>query len=203
MVTLGVALIFLRIGVERDLAEGVAAAGDHNQFLVAGDAIQPVQRVIHGVEDIGLAETGNAQRVERAEDRLLVLGEVHQDVRLHVEFFDGDPVLRLQVGGERVRGIQRVIHEVVIGGCELHQQHCGDGRLAHGDALDLLRHAIFANLEVFLGCLLRQCQGASVLLQHARIHAHHGNIDVQRILRIVGGLLSAWAAAAPLPCPSS
>ena len=97
--------------------------------------------------------------------------------------------------GEDVRRVQRVVHEVVVGGSELHQQHRGDRRLAHGDALDLLRHAVFPNLEVLLAPA-PAARPAGVRPSAAlRVDGHHGHIDVQRVLRNVGRL-AAWAAEA-------
>jgi hypothetical protein len=138
MVTLGVDFDLLQDLVQVDFAEGVAAAGDHHQFLVSGHAIQAVERVIHRVEDVGLGPSRDTQQVQRAEDGLLVLGEVHQNVGLHVELDHGYPILRLQGGSEDIGVVERVHHEVVVGGGELHQQHRRDGRLALGHGDDLL-----------------------------------------------------------------
>ena len=71
--------------------------------LRPGMRSMPVQGVVHRVEDIGFAEAGNAQRIQGAEDGLLVLGKVDQDMRLHIELDHRDPVLRLQIGRENIR----------------------------------------------------------------------------------------------------
>ena len=106
MVTSLVSLTFFMILSQRKLAEGVDAGRYQDDVLLAFHAVQAIERVVESVEDIGLGESRNAQLVQRAVDRLLVLREVHQNVRLHVVIRHRDPVVLLQRVRERVRGLQ-------------------------------------------------------------------------------------------------
>src|SRR4051812_40534148 len=135
--------------VEPQLAERVEAARDQDDVLVSLDAFQTIDGVVERVKEVVLVEAGDAERTERVIDLVLVLGEVHQDVRTHIVRGHRDPIVFLQRAGEGVRGAQRVDHEVVIGGSELHQQD-GSYRdvVLHFEVLHLLRHAVFEDAEV-------------------------------------------------------
>ena len=115
--------------VEVELAEGVHARGHQDDVLAALDLVDAVKRVIQGVKQIGFGESGHPQLVQGTVDRLFVLGEVGQDVRLHVVGNHRHPVIFLEGIGESVAGVQRVHHEVVVSGGEFDQQDGRDRRL--------------------------------------------------------------------------
>ena len=143
-------LDFLGDLIEGELAERVDAGGDQNDVLAPFDLIHPVQRVVQSVEQIGLGESWNSQLVQRAVDGLLVLGEVRQDVRLHVVGNHRHPVVFLERVGERVAGVQCVDHEVVIGGSKFNQQDGRDRRLRNVEVNHRLLDAILHHAEIVL-----------------------------------------------------
>ncbi len=58
--------------------------------------------------------------------------------------------MRTQCVGELIRGVDRVVHEVVVRVGELDEQHASDRSLGLAELRDLLRNAVFENLEVVL-----------------------------------------------------
>src|SRR5579864_3803877 len=79
---------------------------------------------------------------------MLVLSEVHQDLRSHVVGNHRDPVLRLEHAGEGVGGVQRVVKERVIGGGKLDQQDGGDRGLGLAEVGNFLGNAVFHHTKV-------------------------------------------------------
>src|SRR5208282_4856305 len=116
-----------------DFAESVDSAGHQNYVFLSFDAIQAVERVVERVELVGLVEAGDAQLVESANDSGLILGEVGEDVGLHVVIGDGGPVVLLQRMGEGVGGVESVNQELPTGGGEFDQQDGGDGGFRHAE----------------------------------------------------------------------
>ncbi len=135
------------------------------------------------------------QGIQGLVDLPLVLGEVGQDLGLKVISHHRDVVVRLQLLREGIGGIPHVVHEPIVGGGELAQQHRRDGRLGALKADHLLRHAIFVDAEI--GRLQIRHELVRFLQDDAYIQSHFGNIDAQR--KVVSGRedssLSAQAAA--------
>src|SRR5436190_12396967 len=104
-------LDFLLYLVERELAEGIKTGTDKNNVLVAFDAFKPVDGVVQRVEEVGLRKTGNAQLVEPCHQRILILGEVNQNVRMHVVGDGRNPVILLEGAGKNVRTFYRLIFD--------------------------------------------------------------------------------------------
>src|SRR6266478_7037492 len=69
--------------IQVNLAEAVEAGTDQDDVLVPFDLIDTVERVIESVEQIGLSKTGYAQLVQPAINCFLLLGEIHQRLRLN------------------------------------------------------------------------------------------------------------------------
>src|SRR5580700_4056774 len=85
--------------IQRELAEAVESGGDENDVFLAFNSIQAIQGIVQSIEQVSLSESGNAQLVQGPIDRVLVLSEIHQNVRLHVVIADRDPVVfRERVG---------------------------------------------------------------------------------------------------------
>src|SRR5205807_8236995 len=70
--------------IEVNLAKGISPAGYQNDVLLSFDPLDPVQCVIERVEQIPLRESGYAHHVQRTHDCALILGEIHQNLRLHI-----------------------------------------------------------------------------------------------------------------------
>src|SRR6202020_1889236 len=88
--------------IQREPAEAVESGGDQYDVFLPFDPVQSIQRVIQSVENIGLGESWHAQLVQRAIDGFLILGEIHQNVGLHVVVGNRDPVVFGECVGERV-----------------------------------------------------------------------------------------------------
>ena len=92
MVTSLVDLIFFVI----QLAESIDPGCNQNNVLVPLNAVYAIQRVIERVEQIGFRKPRNAQLVQRTVRLLLVLGEVGQNVILHVIRDHRQPIVFFQ-----------------------------------------------------------------------------------------------------------
>ena len=159
--------------VKGELAEGIHAGGDQDDVLASFDLVDPVQRVIEGVKQIGFGESWNAQLIQRAVDRLLVLGEVGQDMRLHVVGNHRHPVILLEGIGESVAGVQGVHHEVVIGGGKFNQQHGRDRRLRNIEVNHRLLDTVLHHPEVVF---LQAGDELPVLGGDQNIHIHQRDV---------------------------
>ena len=110
--------------VKIELAKGVHASGDHDNVFAALNLVDAIKRVIQRIEEVSFCKTGHAQLIQRTIDRLFILSEIGQDMRLHVIRNHRNPVVFLERVRKCVAGIQRIHHEVVICGSKFHQQHC-------------------------------------------------------------------------------
>src|SRR5216683_2296954 len=63
--------------IEVSLAETVETSTDQNNVLVPLDPIHSVERVVEGIEQVGLGKARSAQLVQRIKNRSLVLSEIH------------------------------------------------------------------------------------------------------------------------------
>ncbi len=134
--------------VEGEFGEGVAAGADEDDVLAALDAAGAVERLVKGVEEVGVGEAGDDQGLKRLGDEFLVVGEVGKDVGAEVVGDDGDVVVFAQRTEEAVGGVAHVVDEVVAVGGELKQHDGGDRRLGGADAGNGLGHAVFEDKEV-------------------------------------------------------
>ena len=119
-------------------------------------------------------------------DSALVLGKVRENLGFHVVRNHRHPVIFLQGIRKCVRGIQGFNHEVVIRRRELNQQDGCDGSLGLIEGRNLLRRAVFHDLEVLF---LEARDGLAVLGgdQHIQIHKRHVYLD-----RVVGHVLDLF-----------
>ena len=101
--------------VEGQLAERVNSRRDEDDVFLSLHPIQAVKGVIKRVKQVGFRESWDPQLVQGTVNRVLVLREVHQDVRLHVVVRHRNPVVLLQAVGESVGSLQRLHHEDVVG----------------------------------------------------------------------------------------
>ena len=76
-------------------------------------------------------------------DGVLVVGEVGEDMGVHVVGNDGDVIIRTQRTEEVIGRVLHVIDEVVAVGSELEQHDGGNGGLGDADAGKCLGDAIF------------------------------------------------------------
>src|SRR5579863_5988603 len=91
---------FLSDLVQIDLAETVEPGADQDDVLVAFNPLYAVEGVIHSVENVSFGEPGDAQLVNRAKHRALVLGEIHQNLRLDVKELDCNPIFLFKLRRE-------------------------------------------------------------------------------------------------------
>src|SRR6266852_8993434 len=165
-------LDLLRDLVKVEFAEGVHAGGDQDHILASFNLVHAVERVVQGVEQVCLGKTRHSQLIQGAVDRLLVLGEVRQDMRFHVVRNHRHPVIFLELVGEGVAGIQRVHHEVVVGGGEFHQQHGCNRGLRNIEIGDRLRNPILDHTEMVF---LQVGNVLSILGCDQDVHVHDGH----------------------------
>ena len=128
--------------VEGELGEGVAAGADEDDVFAALDAAGAVEGFVEGVEDVGVGEAGDDERLERLGDELFVVGEVGEDMGFEVVGDDGDVVIFAQGLEEGVGGVLHVADEVVAVGSEFEQHDGGDGCLGDAEAGDGLGDAV-------------------------------------------------------------
>jgi len=79
--------------VEGNLREGVATGADEDDVLAAFDTAGAVERLVEGVEHVGVGEARDDERLERLSDEVFVVGEVGEDVRAEVVGDDSDVVV--------------------------------------------------------------------------------------------------------------
>ena len=165
--------------VEGELGKRVAAGGDQDDVFVSIDAAETVFGLIEGVEEVGFLPHRNLHRADGLQDLALVLRKVGDDLRVHVEGHEGHVVLRPQLTGKGIRCIEHVVGLdppiAVCGKLAEHQRR--DGSLGALEAGDLLLHAILVDAEV-AGLEIGH-ELAGLFQQHAHIHGHLGNVDVQ------------------------
>jgi len=134
--------------VEGELGEGVAAGGDDDDVLLAVNTADAVKAFVKSVEEVALAEAGDAELVNVLHELAFVLGEVGDDLGAQVEGHQSDVVLRTKLRDEAEGGVAHVIDVVVIGSGELADHKRCDGSFHALEADDLLLLAVFVDAEV-------------------------------------------------------
>ena len=134
--------------VEGNLGESVAACANEDDVLATFDAAGAIERLVEGVEHVGIGEARDHQGADGLADGILVVGEVGEDVGAEVVGDDGDVVIGTERTEEDVGGVLHVADEVVAVGGELEQLDGSNGSLSHANAGDGLGDAVFEDEEV-------------------------------------------------------
>src|SRR5438270_180109 len=87
------ALNLFRYLVQVELTEGVNTSANKDHVLVPFDPVQPVERVIQCVKQVGLGKARHSQSIESTHYGILVLRKVDYNIRLHVIRNDRHPVV--------------------------------------------------------------------------------------------------------------
>ena len=172
--------------VEGELGEGVTAGADEDDVFAAFDAAGAVEGFVEGVEDVGVGEAGDDERLERLGDEFLVVGEVGEDMGLEIVGDDGDVVIFAQGLEEGVGGVLHVADEVVAVGSEFEQHDGGDGGLGDAEAGDGLGDAVLEDEEV--SGLEAGDELMGLVEDDAGVNVDDGDVDTERIGGVVGVL---------------
>src|SRR5207249_9700547 len=148
--------VYRRIGGAGDLerlivgqfAERVEARADDDDGFPSFNIFHAVDGESQSVPQVDLAESRDSERVERSAHFVAVLGEVLQDVRLHIEIDHRNPVFRLHEVQEPVRVLERQVKEgpPVIG--EFNHQADGHGGFSGAEIGYGLRDPVVVDLEI-------------------------------------------------------
>ena len=172
--------------VEGELGEGVAAGADEDDVLAAFDATGAVEGLVESVEEVGFLPGGDNEGLETLGDQVLVVGEVGEDVGVHVVGDDGDVVVFAEGAEEVVGGGPHVVDEVVAVGGELEEHDRGDGGLGDADAGNGLGDAVFEDEKVF--CLEAGDELVSLVEDDVGVDVDDGDVDAEGVGVVVGVL---------------
>ena len=130
--------------------EGIDAAGQHDDGLLAFYILQAIHGFQDGVEKVRFAEAGEIEMIEPFHDFVFVLGEVDFDTRFHVKRFESDPVFLLQRREKRGGPIFTDIRKktAIATAAKFEEKHHGDGRFGGRKVGDCLRHAVVEDPEI-------------------------------------------------------
>ncbi len=182
--------------VEGELGEGVSARTDKDDVLAPFDAAGAIEGLVEGVEEIGVGEAGDHQRLKGLADEVLIVGEVGENVGAEVIGDDGDVVVFAQRPEEGEGGVAHIVDQVVAVGGELKQHNGSNGRLGGADAGDGLGYTVFEDEEV-VGLEARD-KLVRFVEDDVGVDVDDGDVDaegVRFVIRVLnlGGFGSHWS----------